>query len=190
MCFEWPRPSSERETGVRVDPLASVLAREVEFDHHIVVVGEEQLVDRRLGDVVLAVFDALFLEGRLDPGEIAREKREMVEGAGVVGGSAADCIGPRHQMDDRHIAAIKPVAREIEVGAEAFAQPENVAVEIARRLQIAGLHGDVVQCVERHGSSSLEWTKLKASSETIISLKATTPSAQPISRQRQPLRLP
>src|SRR5207244_7948559 len=38
------------------------IPREVQFDHDVVVVRKEQLVDRRLGDVVLAIFDAALLE--------------------------------------------------------------------------------------------------------------------------------
>ena len=37
-------------------------AREIQLDHHVVVVGKEQLVDRRRCDVVFAVFDLLLFE--------------------------------------------------------------------------------------------------------------------------------
>jgi hypothetical protein len=88
--------------------------------------------------VVLAIFDAVIVEFRLDPVEIAREKRKMVERPGIGGGAAADRAAFRHQMHDRHIAAIEPITRKREIGAEADFEPEYVAVKVARRLEIGG----------------------------------------------------
>ena len=100
--------------------------------------------------MVFAKGDALRFEARLHPVEIAGEKREMVERPGIGGGAAADRAAFRHQMDNRHIAAIEPITRKSEIGAEPDFEPENVAVKVARRFEIGGLDGDVVQSIERH----------------------------------------
>src|SRR5258706_12944463 len=139
-----PPFTAEREIGASAPG-------EVQLDHDVVVVREEQLVDRWFGDVVLAVFDAVPLQLRLDPVKVAREKREMVERPGIARRSAADRVLPRHQMHHRHLAAIEPIAREIEIRPEPLFEPQDVAVEIARRFQIVGLYRDMVQYIDPHG---------------------------------------
>src|SRR5438132_7528907 len=129
----------------------SSIPREVQFDHDVVVVRKEQLVDRRLGDVVLAIFDAALLEPCLDPVEIGGEKGEMVERPGVERRSAADRVLARYQVDDRHVAAIEPVAREGEIRAKPLLQPKHIPIEIARRFEIVGLYRDMVQYIDPHG---------------------------------------
>ena len=119
-CYSIPRPR----------PLA---AREIQLDHHVVVVRKEQLVDRRLRDVVLAVLHILPFELGPDALKVGSEKREVIERAGVGRRAAPDRILARHEMDDRDRAAIEPVAREVEVRPEPDFKAENLLIEVASR---------------------------------------------------------
>src|SRR3954454_1242967 len=95
-------------------------------------------------------------------------------------------------MHDRDVAAIEPIAREIEVRAETDFEPEDVAIKVAGRFEIVGLDSHMVQGVERHGvppSRSVE------PSETIRQdprkrVFAEAPRTRPVlsskSAQRQP----
>jgi hypothetical protein len=130
-------------------------ARKVQLDHYVVVVGEEQLIDRWAIDVVFAIVDPMPVEFRPGAGEIRGQEREVIEGPGVRGRSAADCTTLRHQMHGRHVAAIEPITGEIQVRTEADLETENVPVKISGRFEIGGLDSDVVESVERHGRFSL-----------------------------------
>jgi len=54
-------------------------------------------------------------------------------------GAATDRTAFRHQVHNRHFAAIEPVSREVEIRPETDLEPENVAVEVSRNFEIAGL---------------------------------------------------
>src|SRR5437763_17045369 len=84
-----PLPASgERElralarSRVRGSREATSGPREVQLDQDIVVVGEEQLVDRRLRDVVLAGLGASSCPPRLGPVQGGRDERGRMEPAG------------------------------------------------------------------------------------------------------------
>ncbi len=64
----------------------------------------------------------------------------MVEHAGGVGGQrpAGD------HVQDRVLAGVEPDARELERRPLAFLEAQHVAVELARRGEIAAQHGEVV----------------------------------------------
>jgi hypothetical protein len=47
----------------------------------------------------------------------------MIERSGIARRPAADRVLTGHEMHDRHIAAIKPIAREIEIRAEPDLEP-------------------------------------------------------------------
>src|SRR6202011_1398989 len=92
-------------------PISCLGARKIQLDHDIVVVGEEQLVDRRLWGVGFAIFDSLLVQRRLDPLKVGSQKGKVVEGSGIWRRAATDRVVLRHQMNDRNIPAIEPIAR-------------------------------------------------------------------------------
>ena len=127
-----------------------VRSRKIQLYHHVVVVREEQLIDRRACDVGFAIFDAFVVERRLYSLKIGGEKGEVVKGSGIRRRTAADRVLPRDLMHYRHIAAVEPKTGEVEIQAKAHLETENVPIELARRFEVVGPNGDVVKCVQWH----------------------------------------
>src|SRR5271167_4422198 len=132
---------------------------DIDLDLDPIGILQEQLGQSGVRYVVDRIFDFMREQPGLHARQVHRVECNMIERPGArsrrrnadAGADGMRAVGiPLGDMNTWHIAHVKPVAGKPQRRSRALAQSENVAIEIARPVEIVGEHQVVFQLGQGH----------------------------------------
>src|SRR5689334_15376396 len=153
----WFRNADWNTTGPLGARRRRLVRSEIELDFSTAGIVAEDLPDARAHLLAQRVLDAVRLEPRHRPFEVARGEGEMVEHPCRVGGQ----LGLR-DVQDRLAARVHPGAAEAQGRPRALCEAEHAGVEGARLLELVREHVEMIHSVDCHSppqAKSPDWTR-------------------------------